>query len=106
RQLSDAEASLFADSGQSREIAPGEVIFRRGELGRAMFVVASGDVRLEFGGGVPDKIIGAREYFGELVLFIGSHTRVANAVAVTPVTLHVVDQDAFDALLEREPVLL
>jgi len=106
RHLSDAEAALFARRGASRSVPSGEVIFHRGELGRAMFVIDSGQVRLEFGGGLPDKIIGPREYFGELVLFIGSHTRVANAVSVGGVELHVVDQDAFESLLAEEPALL
>lgn len=106
RQLSDAEAALFARHGVGRDVRPGDVIFRRGELGRAMFVIEDGEVRLEFGDGLPDKIIGPREFFGELVLFIGSHTRVANAVAIGSVTLRIVDQDAFDALVASEPATL
>lgn len=106
RQLSDAEAALFARHGSSRDVRPGDVIFRRGELGRAMFVIEAGEVRLEFGDGLPDKIIGPREYFGELVLFIGSHTRVANAVAITSVALRIVDRDAFDALVASDPAQL
>ncbi len=106
RHLSDAENALFVHVGSAREVRPGDVIFRRGELGRAMFVVEEGQVRLEFGDGLPDKIIGAREFFGELVLFIGSHTRVANAVAVTQASLRIVDQDAFDKLVASDAPLL
>lgn len=106
RHLSDAEAALFTGSGSGRVVRPGDVIFRRGELGRAMFVIEDGEVRLEFGDGLPDKIIGPREFFGELVLFIGSHTRVANAVAISAVTLRIVDQDAFDALVASDPAIL
>ncbi|MBO9661648.1 GGDEF domain-containing protein [Dokdonella sp.] len=106
RQLSEEEHALFARTGQHREVAPGEVIFRRGELGRSMFVVESGQIQLEFGDGLPDKLIGPREFFGELVLFVGSHTRVANAVAVTPTGLHIVEHDAFESLLDTEPRLI
>lgn len=106
RHLSDAESALFARVGSGREVRPGDVIFRRGELGRAMFVVEAGQVRLEFGDGLPDKIIGVREFFGELVLFIGSHARVANAVAVTPASLRIVDQNAFDTLVDSDPAIL
>lgn len=106
RHLSDAEAELFGRHGVGRDVRPGDVIFRRGELGRAMFVVEEGEVRLEFGDGLPDKIIGPREFFGELVLFIGSHTRVANAVAIGSVALRIVDQDAFDALVANDPAIL
>jgi diguanylate cyclase (GGDEF)-like protein len=106
RQLSEDEFALFARVGVAREVSQGEVIFRRGELGRSMFIVEAGQVQLEFGDGLPDKIIGAREFFGELVLFIGSHTRVANAVAFGPATLRIVDQETFEHLIATEPRLL
>lgn len=106
RELSDRELSLFVTASERREIRSGEVIFRRGELGRSMFVLESGQIRLEFGDGVPDKLIGPREFFGELTLFIGDHTRVANAVATTSTVLHVIEQQSFDKLLDTEPRLL
>ena len=106
RQLSTAECELFARVGERRDIQPGEIIFRRGELGRSMFIVETGQVQLEFGDGMPDKLIGAREFFGELVLFIGSHTRVANAVALTPAVLRIVEHDTFEQLIATEPHLL
>jgi len=106
RQLSDAECVLFAQAGQRRDVKPGEIIFRRGELGRSMFIVESGQVQLEFGDGLPDKVIGPREFFGELVLFIGSHTRVANALALGAATLHIVDQETFEKLVASESRLL
>lgn len=106
RQLSDEELALFCSPSRRREVAPREVIFRRGELGRSMFVIESGLIQLEFGNGLPDKVIGPREFFGELALFIGNHARVANAVAVEPTVLHVVEHAAFEGLLESEPRLL
>lgn len=106
RQLSEPEFAALAGVGHSRDVSAGEIIFRRGELGRSMFIVEAGQVQLEFGDGMPDKIIGAREFFGEPVLFIGSHTRVANAVAHGAAKLRIVDQDMFDALVESEPRLM
>ena len=106
RELSDRELGLFVGASERREVGRGEVIFRRGELGRSMFVVESGQIRLEFGDGVPDKLIGSREFFGELTLFIGNHTRVANAVATAATVLHVINQHAFEHLLDAEPRLL
>ena len=79
RELSEAEFGLFRQAGQRHEIAAGARIFRRGEPGRSMYVIEDGQVRLEFGDGLPDKLIGAREYFGELALFIGNHARSASA---------------------------
>jgi diguanylate cyclase (GGDEF)-like protein len=106
RQLSDPELNLFATAGRRRELVPREMIFRKGELGRAMFVVESGTILLEFGDGMPDKLIGPREFFGELALFIGNHARVANAVAAEGSVLHVIEHAAFERLLETEAALL
>src|SRR5690606_19398448 len=106
RELSDRELDLFIGAGERREVRRGEVILRRGELGRSMFVVESGQMRLEFGDGVPDKLIGPREFFGDLTLFIGNHPRVANALATAPTVMHVIEQQAFELLLDSEPRLL
>jgi diguanylate cyclase (GGDEF)-like protein len=106
RQLSDAEFVMLRGAGPSRRVAAGEVLFRRGEIGQNMYVIESGQVRLEFGDGLPSKLLGPREYFGELALFIGNHSRVAGAVAHTAAGLRVIDYPAFDHLLENEPALL
>lgn len=106
RELSERELDLFIRAGERREAGFGEVVFRRGELGRSMFIVESGQIRLQFSDGMVDRVTGPREFFGELTLFIGEHTRVANAVATTPTIMHVVEQQAYDRLLESEPRLL
>ncbi len=106
RQLSDAERALFRSVGECRSLQASDVIFRRGELGRAMFVIESGRVQLEFGDGLADKLIGPMEFFGELALFIGNHARVASAVAADAAVLYVIEAGAFESLLAREPALM
>ena len=106
RHLSDAEFNLFRAAGQARTVASGETIFRKGELGRSMFVIESGEIHLEFGDGLAPKLIGEREFLGELALFIGDHQRVASAVATTESHLRVIDQVGFENLLASEPLLL
>ena len=106
RQLSDAEFNLFRAAGHARSVAPGETIFRKGELGRSMFVIESGEIHLEFGEGMAPKVIGEREFLGELALFIGDHQRVASAIATTESHLRVIDQAGFENLLANEPLLL
>ncbi len=106
RQLSDAEFRVLSGAGPSRNFDTAATIFRKGELGHAMFVIESGTVRIEFGEGLPHKLLGAREFFGELALFIGNHARVASAVAHTPCSLRVIEAPAFDHLLENEPAML
>ena len=106
RQLSDAEYRVLCSAGPGRQIATGEALFRKGELGRSMYVIELGEIRLEFGDGMPHKLLGPREFFGELALFIGNHARVAGAVAHTACILRVIEYTAFDHLLENEPAIL
>ena len=106
RQLSDAEFVMLRGAGPPRRVPADEVLFRKGEIGHTMFVIETGEVRIEFGDGMPHKLLGPREYFGELALFIGNHSRVASAVAHTACSLRVVDYPAFDHLMENEPALL
>jgi diguanylate cyclase (GGDEF)-like protein len=104
RQLSAQEMQLFASVGQRQDLAPGQAVFRRGEYGRSMFAIASGRILLEFAGDLPDKLIGPDEYFGELALFVGDHARSGSALAAEPSVVYLVDPDAFEQLLQREPL--
>jgi diguanylate cyclase (GGDEF)-like protein len=106
RQLSDAEFALLRGAGPLKRVAAGELLFRKGEIGHAMYVIETGQVRIEFGDGLPHKLLGPREYFGELALFIGNHARVASAVAHTAAGLRLIEYPAFDYLLETEPAIL
>lgn len=106
RQLSDAEFVMLRSAGPSRRVAAGEQLFCKGEDGQNMYVIETGYVRIEFGDGLPHKLLGPREYFGELALFIGNHARVAGAVAHSACNLRVIDYPSFDYLMESEPSLL
>lgn len=104
RQLPTDEMELFASVGQRLELDAGRAVFRRGEFGRSMFVIASGRVLLEFSGDLPDKLIGPDEYFGELALFVGNHARSGSALAAESSVVYLIDPDAFEELLRREPL--
>ena len=106
RQLSDGEFVMLRSAGPALRVPAEETLFRKGEIGHSMYVIETGEVRIEFGDGMPHKVLGPREYFGELALFIGNHSRVASAVAQTACTLRVVDYPAFDHLMANEPALL
>ncbi|HEX3896199.1 MAG TPA: GGDEF domain-containing protein [Rudaea sp.] len=106
RQLSDTEFVVLRGAGPNHRVAAGEVLFRKGEIGRSMYAIETGQVRIEFGDGMPHKLLGPREYFGELALFIGNHARVATAVAHTSCSLRLIEFPAFDHLLESEPAIL
>lgn len=104
RQLSTREMQLFTGAGQRIELDAGRAVFRRGEYGRSLFVIASGRILLEFAGDLPDKLIGPDEYFGELALFVGHHARSGSALAAEPSVVYLIDPDQFEVLLRREPL--
>ena len=104
--LSEPEYALFAKVGRVRRIEAGERLFRRGDLGTTMYVIAQGEVDLDFGDDLSAKRLGARQFFGELGLLIGDHARSAEAVAVTAGTLLELRQDEFELLADRDPRLL
>jgi ABC-type multidrug transport system ATPase subunit/CRP-like cAMP-binding protein len=77
--------------------APGEVIFRQGDSGSEMFVVAAGWVGLSIAvEGHQQEIaeLGPGEFFGELSLLSGA-PRTATATARAPTTLLRIDRDVF-----------
>ncbi|MBB6065374.1 GGDEF domain-containing protein [Pseudoxanthomonas broegbernensis] len=104
--LAAREFDLFATVGRERVVHAGERIFRRGDLGEVMYLVAEGRIELDSGGDLPVKHLGPQEFFGELGLLIGEHTRGADAVAVGDGRLVELGQAGFQRLLERDPVLV
>src|SRR5690242_5944478 len=95
RQLSQRGREVFASVGQRIELDAGRAVFRRGEFGRIL---------LEFAGDLPDKLIGPDEYFGEVAPFVGNHARSGSALAAEPCVVYLVDPDAFEKLMRREPL--
>lgn len=93
----------FCSVGTRCEVSAGQTLFRRGEIGQCMFIIDSGQIRLDFAGHMQSKTLGEREFFGELALFMGHHARMADAVAVTDCELWSVDQPGFDILLQSQP---
>ena len=104
-QLDPETFRVLASAGVSRAVLPGEELFRRGEAAQSMFLIDTGEVRLGFDDGLADKLLGPGQYFGELAVFLGRHQRFARAVAETPGVLYEVTQEAFQAVLEREPAV-
>lgn len=106
RALSEAEYAVFAAAGQRLSLTAGQTLFERGDPGRSMFVVETGSLRLAFGDGLADRVVGRAEFCGELAVFIGQHARMASAMAEEPTDLLVIDQDTFERLLAQAPTLV
>ena len=86
-----------------------ETVFHQGDPGDALYVVASGRVKVVLPSpdtGEPAILatLGPGGFFGELALLDGA-PRSATAVALDPVEASVLRRDAFDRLVDTEPAL-
>lgn len=100
------EYALFAQVATPRPVEAGQRLFRRGDAGAVMYVVAGGAVHLDFGDDLVGKRLGPRAFFGELGLLIGDHARSADAIVAEAGELLELGREEFEALARRDPVLL
>lgn len=91
------------------ELAPDEVLFREGEVGEHLYVVAGGEVDVLRGAGSPGElrlhVARPGEYFGDMALLMPGGQRTATVRARTRATLRVLGRAGFDDLLGRFPLL-
>lgn len=106
RRLSEVEFGLFRQVGKICMFATGASIHAEGQPFDAMYLVARGEVRLRFPEPLQDRVLGPREFFGELALFLGAQPHVAGAVAESQCVLYRIDAAAFEQLVEAAPGLL
>lgn len=103
RLLGRLAVRLFA-----KHYEAGEEIFHEGDPGRALFVVASGEieiVRADAEGGERQlSRLGERSIFGELAL-IDDLPRLATARAAAPSDLYILYRAHFDELAAGEPAV-
>jgi CRP-like cAMP-binding protein len=92
-----------------RQLAAGEVLFRRGDLGTAFYVIQSGQVRISTldleGQEIILNTMEAGESFGELAL-IDQLPRTANAIATEPTTVLQLERDHFLHAIYDSPLLM
>ncbi|HET9551330.1 MAG TPA: cyclic nucleotide-binding domain-containing protein [Anaeromyxobacteraceae bacterium] len=100
--LSSAQLAKIAAIAATRELAGGQVVFREGEAGEEMYVVASGRVRIsKMVKGVGEEalaILDAGAYFGEMAM-IDDAPRSADALAHTPCAVAVIRREDLDQLM-------
>ncbi|WP_413290158.1 cyclic nucleotide-binding domain-containing protein [Bdellovibrio sp. HCB337] len=81
--LKDASADLIEDLMHQLEVricVPGERIFRKGDMGDAMYFVHKGDIQIVDDDGNAIATLGEGAFFGEMALLSSSHrTRTAKA---------------------------
>jgi CRP/FNR family cyclic AMP-dependent transcriptional regulator len=108
---------MFADLGaeelqrisslcHTRQLTAGEMLFRKGDPGDALFGVRRGQIRVETGASDSSRLalnfMGPGDLFGEVAALDGE-SRAADATAGEPTELFVLRREDFLVHLEREP---
>jgi CRP/FNR family transcriptional regulator len=105
RDLGDGSRRALAEQCRARDAAKGEVLFREGDEGHALYLLNRGAVQLHKNGPggaeVVIKVVRPGEVFGEVVLFERDRYPVT-ATALTAAGLFVFPRRDIRALLGRE----
>jgi CRP/FNR family cyclic AMP-dependent transcriptional regulator len=109
-QLDEGDLTMKQDSGfsvltgnniEGRSLKAGSVIFQEGDEATELFVIKSGQVRIQIGNRTITEL-GQDSIFGEMAL-IDSESRSATAVAATDVELVPVSEKQFLFLVGQTP---
>jgi CRP-like cAMP-binding protein len=91
---------------QTRQLGAGDMLFRKGDGGDALYGVRRGRMRIETGASDGSRLtlnfLGPGDLFGEVAVLDG-HSRTADASAGEPTELFVLRREDFLEHLEREP---
>jgi CRP/FNR family transcriptional regulator, cyclic AMP receptor protein len=106
RDLPGDDLDAMASFCRIRRFRRGEVIFHQGDPGDAVFVVASGRVKISLPSDAGDEAILATlrpgDFFGELALLDGA-PRSASATALDPTETLVVPRERFREAIDTVP---
>jgi CRP/FNR family transcriptional regulator, cyclic AMP receptor protein len=92
---------LTGNDIESHSVKAGSVIFREGEQAHELFVIKSGEVRIQIGNRTVAEL-SKDSVFGEMAL-IDNEPRSATAIAVTDVELVPVSEKQFLFLVSQTP---
>ena len=102
----EEERALLASQLDEVSFQAGDFIFRRGDPGGAIYIVASGEVEIFLQDSLGERIVfetvKAGDFFGELSLLDGD-PRSASAQALAPGTALTVDREDLAMLFTRHP---
>jgi CRP/FNR family cyclic AMP-dependent transcriptional regulator len=106
--LEAEEMELCAAEFDEAHYAKGEAIFARGGPGTYVYLVEDGRIRLSVSTSADRKLsfrhAVAGDLFGEIAALDGG-PRTADATAITPATVHILEREAFRALWSTRPKL-
>jgi glucose-6-phosphate 1-dehydrogenase len=83
---------------RSRQVRAGDLIIKKGDIGREMYLLARGEVEVLDDAGQVVKRLKDGDIFGEIAVLL-SKPRTANVRAVTPCDLFVLDKADFRRIL-------
>lgn len=104
--LSDRALGELIPLTSTIEVKPGHVIFNEGDVGDAMYMILSGEVRISKNiHGVGEEALAFLKegaYFGEMALVGDESVRSASAIAAETTELAKLERKDFIALLDRD----
>jgi len=104
--LDPTERATLASAMHMREFPAGTRIFRRGDPGEALYVIAQGTVEISVDTTTGTRVLlgqlGQGDFFGELSLLDGRE-RTADAVASEPTRTVSIDRAALESLFQKHP---
>ncbi|MCU0692091.1 MAG: cyclic nucleotide-binding domain-containing protein, partial [Polyangiaceae bacterium] len=104
--LGDEDLAELASALRERRLLPGDMVFREGDGGSAMYVVSQGEVSIflsgERGARVELTVFEEGDYFGEMALF-DDKPRSASAQAASTTVLLELRRGTVEAYLEKKP---
>jgi CRP-like cAMP-binding protein len=107
QQLAPEQLAQVAAAARERRVAKGEMLFNKGDPSKGFFVVVAGQVKLAFpstqGNEKVVEIIGARQSFGEAVMFLDRPYPVFAEALVDTLLLHI-SRDVVVAQIGSDPL--
>lgn len=103
--LSKSHLARLASLAEDSSYNAGRVIVRRGDPGKAFYVIVDGQAKVVKGkitSARAEAILGPGEFFGELALLDGE-PRAASVVAATALETIRIERAAFRTMLREEP---
>ena len=104
--LDAEERALLSQAVETRRLGAGETLFKTGDSGKAMFVVARGEMEISVTDRAGQKIVlthcNPGDVFGELAM-LDAGPRTATAVALQPSELLELERDDILLMVTRKP---
>jgi CRP/FNR family cyclic AMP-dependent transcriptional regulator len=93
--------------GMEKKLNPGDILFKEGDRGRVMYLIREGKIKITKGAGEEERTLAVLkdgDFFGEMAIIDGS-PRSASAIAVTPTSLLIIDEETFKTKLKENPLI-